>query len=299
MWHIVGIKKTGGGVCLRRSVGGIPLDCLISELINTHDLFSACETLKKIDAYLSGIKTGRSSYCQSLCEYLCEWVIASSDIYAMEKPYKVVKPELSTQVYLTTFGFRTGKVMDTISCIRAAISNIEDGALAPSGNRLTPESAENVLDTMAGKMPYFEIIGKLGLLGVLLLNNSHKVYNSLCGVNAEGTRATVLMYHMKDQTVSPEYVFLHELGHVLQIALCGPDEVPEEFYRFQSSFFPQPLERGTPIAAEVFADAFAVAVMHGTALQKHIPFELDADVIGNMIERFFRDLMKNYRGQAS
>lgn len=274
------------------------MNSLIYELLDTRELFSACEKLKEIDAFLSENATGRSSFCKSLCKETRERALRLTGIYAGNKPYAIFAARFSIPTYLTTFGFQTGRVRDTVANIKSTIAIIEDEALAPSGNCLTPESAKNVLEVMAGKLPYFEAIEKQGLLRVLLLDNSHKVYNSLCGVNAEGTRATVLMYHMRDCTVSPEYVFLHELGHVLQIALCGPEEVPEEFYRFQSSFS-QPLKRGEPIAKEVFADTFAIAVMHGTDLQKYMPFELDADIIGGMIERFFKQLLKNYCGQAS
>jgi hypothetical protein len=99
---------------------------------------------------------------------------------------------------------------------------------------------------------------------------------------------------MKDGDISPEYVFLHELGHVLQTSLTGSvDVVPEEFLRFDQTVGGQ-LKQGDPDACEVFADLFAIAVMRGTALCSHDPFPFSEEFKRN-IECFFLKLVQKYQ----
>ncbi|MHB9038971.1 MAG: hypothetical protein ACYC64_20220 [Armatimonadota bacterium] len=102
---------------------------------------------------------------------------------------------------------------------------------------------------------------------------------------------------MKDSEISPEYVFLHELGHALQIALTGSKEiVPEEFILFHQALN-SPLEQGNPDAPDVFADTFAMAVMRGTELSSHDPFNISDDLKGTF-ERLISGIFQRYQGMG-
>jgi hypothetical protein len=126
------------------------------------------------------------------------------------------------------------------------------------------------------KFPFFDVISQKPLY-IFHLANSHKAFNSMSGFGdgEEAGHGVIVMFHMKDQDVSPEYVFLHELGHILQVAITqSPSVVPPVFLRFHNEIGGAPLRESNPDAPEVFADTFAIAVMHGTELEKYNPFSL-------------------------
>jgi hypothetical protein len=103
------------------------------------------------------------------------------------------------------------------------------------------------------------------------------------------------MYNIKDDSIAPEYVFLHELGHVLQVAITGSDQlVPEEFINFNNSLPNVNLKQGDCEAPDLFADTFAVAVMQGTCLHQFNPFPF-SDQLNETFETFHTKLLEKHK----
>ncbi|WNS42070.1 hypothetical protein [Paenibacillus sp. MMS20-IR301] len=73
-----------------------------------------------------------------------------------------------------------------------------------------------------------------------------------------------------DSSSNPEYIFMHELGHVVQVHMTkGLTIVPSSFKEaVRGAFKPCSDE----MLAEVFADCFSVAVMKGTSFEEKNPF---------------------------
>ncbi|MHB9038658.1 MAG: hypothetical protein ACYC64_18570 [Armatimonadota bacterium] len=213
------------------------------------------------------------------------------------KRYIIYPPSFSIPAYLMANGLAVGKVRESTMHIRNLIDYIDTSITSPSGNCLTDERAERVLQVLVAKFPYFDIVSKHKPLNILCIDNTDKRYNSQCGINASGDECIILMFHMKDSEISPEYVFLHELGHALQIALTGSDAiVPEEFIRFYQGLN-SPLEQGNPDAPDVFADTFAMAVMRGTELSPHDPFHVSDNLKGAM-ERLITEIFQKHQGMG-
>lgn len=265
---------------------------LIWDLLNAADLISAGKALKKIDAFLSENTADRSAFCKKLARTLTERVSSLMGCLMFESErYAVYPPAFSIPLYLTANGLALGGVRNTVQHIRKLMDYVDASIVAPSGNCLTKERAERVLQVLTAKFPYFDVTGKP--LNILLIDNSDRIYNSQCGVNSAADDCIILMFHMKDNTLSPEYVFLHELGHALQIALTGsPETVPGEFITFHQLLGNQ-LEQGDAGAPDLFADTFAMAVMRGTELSSCDPFEL-SDALKDVIERFITGLFRRY-----
>jgi hypothetical protein len=215
-----------------------------------------------------------------------------SSFASNDKTYTVVPHTFSSQPFIASFGFRTGQVNETTQSIRNVVDFINENIIQPTGNCLAPQDAVNIINETSMKFPYFDVVGKQGLINILLLDNTHVFFNSLCGVNAAVDASTLFLFNMKDEETSPEYVFLHELGHALQISLTGSVTlVPNAFINFHDQLSTG-LKQNTPDAAEVFADSFAIAVMHGTYLQDHNPFSFDDKLI-ELIDYFFIGLFGN------
>jgi hypothetical protein len=269
---------------------GIDLNTLIDGLLNAGDMLSACDILKKIDSFLIANHSKRSYWCKTLSNCLInKAMMVNAGCVANNNLFSVIPPCFSVQPYLTTFGMRTGKVKETIEDIRNIIDFVSNNIVSPSGKYLSIQDAKDTITKISDKFPYFDIVGKLGILNILLLDNTHTLFNSLCGVNAEGSGAVVIMYHMNDKQMAPVYVFLHELGHVLQIAMTGSvNYVPDSFIRFHERLSTG-LKQGMYDAPEVFADSFAIAVMYNTPLQAYNPFNFN-DKLNLAIELFFYDV---------
>lgn len=272
------------------SVRGLRSNNLIGDLLDATDLLTAGEVLKEIDAFLSENINSRSAFCRKLSKTLIDRALSlmSCSLFDSEK-YVVYPPAFSIPIYLMANGLAVGRVRDTILHIRKLIEYVDAFVISPSGNCLTKERTERVLQVLMAKFPYFDVVSRP--LHILCIDNTDKRFNSQCGVNASGDECIILMFHMKESAISPEYVFLHELGHALQIALTGsPEIVPEEFIRFHQALNSQ-LEQDNPDAPDVFADTFAMAVMRGTELSSHDPFEL-SDTLKGAIERFIAGLFQ-------
>ena len=218
-------------------------------------------------------------------------------LFAMEKPkYLICEQQYSVPDYLISYGLALGKVREVRKNIKKIIADIDENITKPSGNHLSVEKEKIVLKTLTDKYPYWDALSISKPLVILNINNSHKLYNSICGVNDDATSFVIYMFNMKDNSTAPEYVFLHELGHALQVALTGSDLlVPDEFIAFNKllnkSF---ELTQGSYELAEVFADTFAISIMHDTDLSEFDPFDFPKK-LNNAFAEFFTELFDTYK----
>jgi len=179
--------------------------------------------------------------------------------------------------------------------IKRFITLIDETVIPPSGRFLTVEREEKILSVLFMKYPYLEIVSANRPLIVLNFDSTNRLYNSFCGTDDNVRSRVICMFNMNDSTVSPEYVFLHELGHALQIAITGSvSDVPIEFIKYQN-LLPgvEKLNQGDEIAAEVFADIFAIAVMRNTEFSCFDPLN-NPDIINASFETFFSQLFDKY-----
>jgi hypothetical protein len=270
---------------------------LVYEILKSDDLIEVSRQLKLIDEGLTNKTIDRSRYCKKLAQAVSEWSLFSrlESVFEDKKPdYYIHPPNRSVSLYLATHGLTSGKVREMRKNIKTLISNIDNEIIKPTGNYLTVDNGEKTLSILSDKFPYWKTVSPNAAIDILIMKNSHRLYNSLCGTDDNYKKFVVYMFNMKDDSLRPEYVFLHELGHLLQMALTGSVLiVPDEFINFHNSTQYEKLEQGNPDAAEVFADIFAIAVMRGTVLSDFYPFSFP-DVLNERFEKFFNELFNKY-----
>ncbi len=268
---------------------------LISDLLRCDGLHTAGKVLGDIDAYLNDNPTKRASFCRALAKDISEVVAVSFGAYTSPaRTYTLYRSSFSIPPYLMSNGLATGGVRQTRESVKRLIADIGANAVPPSGKCLPYDRAAEILNAVGELFPYYySIVSRARPLAVLNLNSTDRRYNSMCGISDLSSGSTILLLHMKADRDEgdPDCVLLHEMGHALHNAISGAD-VPEEFYRFQSAFS-KPLERGDPMAPEVFADCFAIAMIHRSDLKIAMPFEVDA-IIADMVARFMEQLMQSY-----
>lgn len=116
---------------------------------------------------------------------------------------------------------------------------------------------------------------------------------------------TIMCYYIKDveefkkYNNNPIYVFLHELGHVLSIIITKNFiKVPDKF--LESAGLKYVLKSNQPESSEVFADFFALTVMHQTKYNKYNVFDGKIpDTLYLNLDNYFKKLIDNYQVEDS
>jgi hypothetical protein len=90
--------------------------------------------------------------------------------------------------------------------------------------------------------------------------------------------------------LAPEYIFIHEIGHLLAFKLTGdPEKLPESFLEFNKVF--NPTWEGD--LTEVFVDLFSMAIMMDTKYAAKNPFLTTFSLKGQKaIKDYFITLVK-------
>lgn len=267
---------------------------LINDLMQTDDLLEVKRHLITIDEAIERNEVNRSQFCKLLSSTIIEWsVMPRSSIFQPEKDkrYHIYSAETSIAPYLASVGLMLGRVSEVRKHIKEIIADIDATIIEPTGICTTVEQEEMVLAVLLEKFSYLEVVSTRKPLSVLNINNTHRLFNSTCGVDESASAFVIHMYNMKNISFIPEYVFLHELGHALQAAMSGSVlTVPDEFIDFHNSLPGTPrIEHGNTDAPELFADAFAIAVMRGTELYRFDPFHF-SDGLKGLFEAFFEEL---------
>jgi len=145
----------------------------------------------------------------------------------------------------------------------------------PSGNYVTEAFAERAIAFLNKEYSFVKKYYGDQYPTFIFLDQCHIDWNSVCVTTKNIFNETffyIFLYHLKkDVTYSPEYVFLHELGHVVQTRLGSSDSAPQSFYRFlneDSHFIKMTKEE----QKELFADGFASTALIDMGLQELDPF---------------------------
>ena len=106
---------------------------------------------------------------------------------------------------------------------------------------------------------------------------------------------SIMSYKPREVESSPEYIFVHEVGHLLINNLTGdPEKLPDSFIEFNKKFNPD----WDGDLVEVFVDLFSLAVMMDSDYAPYNPFvkvfrrkeqETIKDYFKELLRRTFRD----------
>ena len=239
---------------------------IIYDLVKSNDLLEVSRIFKTIDE--NSAKKNRSSFYKNLVQTILEWTVVSrGDFLCSEKSkYYIHGPNKSIPPYLASHGLTpSNNVREIKKIIKKLTMDIDMSIVEPSGINLTMESLEKIMSVLSSKFPFWKIVSGDKTLDILNINNSHRLFNSICGISGDATTFYIFMFNMKDPDSIPEHSLLHELGHVLQIVLSGSSKlVPEEFLEFNKKVLNVTMKQGSIDAVETFADTFSIAVMYGT-----------------------------------
>ena len=173
---------------------------------------------------------------------------------------------------------------------------IQDELLPAEGAQITSESVHEILALLETRYQFLQRVRKGKPLFIILPECNHKNFNGLCRTHrCQGNQADyeIYLFHsLKHQEYSPEYVFLHELGHVLNLALTGTLEiVPNGFWELSEVLFPKLTSSHQNAVSEIFADCFAMGVMSLSSMVQFDPFNSTRFECKQMIELYMQSLI--------
>jgi hypothetical protein len=218
--------------------------------------------------------------CRKLEETFAEWAKQYS---APPKGAKwnavIIPPEHSPIMLLpscTPFG--GGSPREIITGLKSFIDRCNEFT-APKYEAISNTEIKKVLTAAQKAYGLIDIIAPNTPLKILCFANSHIAHNSQCGISNDPNRpSTIFVYHPKENdTYDKIFIFAHEIGHALHLALTGDIEIiPEGFEEFNEKYF-KPL-KSIKEGQEGFADAVAFAILNGKGLGTHFPTQFSKDM---------------------
>lgn len=100
--------------------------------------------------------------------------------------------------------------------------NISNDFIEPSGRQVSKKFIEDILEYLDNNFDFTnKVYGKEKPI-FISIDKTHRIWNSVTAVSKNRNRYHILLYHLKPETeVTPEFVFLHELGHVVHSRYCS------------------------------------------------------------------------------
>lgn len=107
---------------------------------------------------------------------------------------------------------------------------------------------------------------------------------------------SIASYRPKENS-SPEYIFLHEVGHLISYNITGePDKVPDSFIEFNKKMNP----KWQNDLIEIFVDLFSLAVMMETEFAPLNPFiPILSTKSQKLIKNYFVELVRDLKYSKS
>ena len=271
---------------------------LVNEAIGEPDMFK----LKvKIDALLN--------YIESIDKKHKPWVCKNftSALLQYTGPYLISFPDSDTgHNFVITHPGHSPTVLMLLSIpVTGTPTSVIDGLknfsarcgefVEPIEPVITEQEIRETINAAQSSFGIMDIIAPpKHQLKILRFEYSHIERNAECAIPDKSPYCNaILLYHPRNLDGNYElgnrvFVFAHELGHALHLALTGDISVlPDGFHEFNESLgvsFPMP-ERN----AEAFADVTALAIL-ASGLPKYLPSGFKDKVVTKLFVRYLKKI---------
>lgn len=166
------------------------------------------------------------------------------------------------------------------------IKNIRDQFVPPKAARISDQVIHELINIVEQKYQFGTNILNRHPIKILKINQTHKKYGCyyIAGISDRGIeKDAIVMSCPHNDGLYQEFGFMHELGHRLHTTLTHQTFVPPESFAWYSTYWGQPKtkehDKHNQILSEHFADAFAIAALHGTPYEKCIPYDTPVEIV--------------------
>lgn len=224
-------------------------------------------------------------------------------LYNISKsPYEIFCNEGIVVPYLITNWSLRDYGKDNAICIKALINQTRETFAPPIGSVICEDMIHVLMNHVDHKYNYCSKVLHCRPLRIIIANETYKKGNSLFEAyeyyNRDlslAQRDLVILTHVQDEKVTPEYAFLHELGHILHLRLTGQYtawQPPSSFDILQQAIFSK--AESAAISAELFAECFAIATLYNTEYSHFDPYDQIKDDHKRLISEYMQLLMDTY-----
>lgn len=248
----------------------------IAKVYESSNLFELADNLKEL---IDVIQTKKSknkilekmfsqiSWCREM-DYF--WSIPT-------KKYNIYQNVRATQVYLLNYWEFKNTYKENIICLSEIINTIQTNMLEPQKPQISGEMIDSLMNLADSRFQFIEKVLKSSILEILLLDHSHVELGSFYSASFYSDGQVIdriIMTCLRHEIDCPhEFIFLHELGHVLHTRITKlPMTPPDSFKVVQKKMFPESLDYPKEKVAEIFADCFAIATLVGSELSQYNPY---------------------------
>ncbi|MDI3311212.1 MAG: hypothetical protein QJR05_07265 [Thermoanaerobacterium sp.] len=271
----------------------------INAIINCNDLltcgdllidFAESALLEKNKATIIKYFYERLRY-YTLFDYVFDNVINDSN-----SQYSIYEGSNAVGKYIVLTIPEQGSPVKTLKSIKTFGNEILSDFKKPIGKGITKVKIEEIMHYLDEKYSFSNKVFANRKAMFIILNYSHKKYNSQCLVMNYDTGVVqhLFLYNMKSNsknTPTPEAVFFHELGHALHARYMGNIKImPEKIIQFLKELCMPTIDLlEANQQREVFADILSVGMMYDSPFSKYDPFSYihknDKEVFKMLVEK--------------
>ena len=198
---------------------------------------------------------------ESAAEAFAKRILSLRPAYVSGTGYRLYREDAVTRY--AQWILNMNRELGVVPCIEALYQF--SGQFWPSDTpALTEEQGDMVFQMVDQVFCYTQKVSPAQPIEVLLFDAQHESLNgeTTAVFTPDGIRGCICMYRMREKSLSPIPVLLHELGHLLHIRETGAmDQVPPSFVTYLRRLGAQTDTLTIPQLQDVFANTFMLAVM--------------------------------------
>lgn len=160
---------------------------------------------------------------------------------------------------------------------------------------ISPEAAETVMHVVERIYRFSDCVWRKHHTLIFLLPATHKTEDAFCRCyqKSDGTvEADVyLPVPHKDFSATPQSILLHEIGHMINLALTGTMEVQPDDFEVVSALLH--LNLNGVDKKEFFAHCFAMSLLIEPELTQADPFTMVPETDKRLFQTYFKHILEN------
>jgi hypothetical protein len=217
-----------------------------------------------------------------------------------KRPYLICEENDSVKLFLALRAPKPTSAAKTLKAIKVFGESIVSDFTTPVGECISESSLKEILTFLDTEHQFSKKVFTGGKSLFIRLANSNTMYNSECLTAIyHGADITphFFLYHMNEKnTVTPEAVLFHELGHALHAKLFGGlGQLPQPVIDLlQESCFRELSTLDMHTQNELFADSLAIGLMYQTPYDEYDPYR---EAVGKGQREFLRKMATTILGK--
>ena len=213
----------------------------------------------------------------------------------------IIPPDVAPVFLMLTVVPESGSAENIIRGLKEFVKRCSEFS-DPESECISEKEIHMVLKR-AQNLGVLDMITQNRALKIISLANTHYIHNSECGIVEKALstpEAIIFVYHPHGEIFCDKvFVFSHEIGHGLHLALTGDVEIiPDGFDAFNKSIGVEESFDDDTIK-EAFADVVAFALLGKKEYKKYIPEgnELTDEAFANLakFETYIKKVIRAYK----